>query len=409
MQTTPFEEKVFRDPVHKYVYVQHPLIWRLIDAPEVQRLRRIRQLGTGYLTFHGAEHSRFTHALGAYELTRQLLSRFRQYIDVHWDAADDLVCLCAALLHDVGHGPFSHSIESVFSEHHEQRSMQIIMGDTHVCRVLREVDERFPEAVASVLAQKHPKTVVTALIASQLDADRMDYLLRDAYMTGVSYGQFDIERMLRVIRPYRGQIVVKSSGKHAVEHYLLARYQMHWQVYFHPVTRSAELVLRSIFMRAKHIWQSGYCFQFLPAALNSLFCDSLSTEQFLWLDDAVILATFAQWRDERDSILADLCRRFLDRRLLAYVWIEEEADASLVLESFRTRAQAQGFDPIYYVHLDAPIDWSYAMADEQQVCGGTPIYLLTEDERLEEMSAQSAIVRSILGEQRGKRRIYYPH
>ena len=175
------EEKVFKDPVHKYIYVQEPLIWDLINTREFQRLRRIRQLGTSYLTFHGAEHSRFSHSLGVYEIARKIISQFERNSFEEWPSEERLLCLCAALLHDVGHGPFSHSIETVFGEHHESWSCRIVQGDTEVNRVLRQVDPTFPDKVAAVICKTYPKEIVVSLVSSQLDADRMDYLLRDAY------------------------------------------------------------------------------------------------------------------------------------------------------------------------------------------------------------------------------------
>lgn len=225
------EEKVFKDPVHHYIYVQDQTIWDLINTKEFQRLRRIRQLGTSYLTFHGAEHSRFSHSLGVYEITRKIISQFERNGYPDWPAEERLVSLCAALLHDVGHGPFSHSLEEVFDTDHEQWTCKILLEDTEINRVLRAVSEQFPEQVAAVIQKTYPKPIVVSLISSQMDADRMDYLLRDAYFTGVNYGTFDLERILRVLRPYKGQIVVKESGMHAVEHYLMSRYQMYWQIY----------------------------------------------------------------------------------------------------------------------------------------------------------------------------------
>lgn len=239
------EEKVFKDPVHRYVHVRDRVIWDLVGTKEFQRLRRIKQLGTTFLTFHGAEHSRFTHSLGVYEIVRRMID------DVfdgrpEWDHDDRLLTLCAALLHDLGHGPFSHAFEKVFDLDHEDFTRAIILGDTEVNKVLQHVGSDFPEKVAEVIAKTSPKKLVVSMISSQIDADRMDYLQRDAYFTGVSYGQFDMERILRVMRPREEQIVIKKSGMHAVEDYIMSRYQMYWQVYFHPVSRSAEVILTKI-------------------------------------------------------------------------------------------------------------------------------------------------------------------
>ena len=230
---------------------------------EFQRLRRIKQLGTTYLVFHGAEHSRFNHSLGVYEIVRRIMD------DVfigrpEWDENERLLVLCAALLHDLGHGPFSHAFENVFETDHEYFTRQILLGDTEVNSVLRRVAEDFPEKVAQVIEKTYPNELVVSLISSQIDADRMDYLQRDAYYTGVSYGHFDMERIMRVMRPRKNGVVIKESGMHAVEHYIMSRYQMYLQIYFHPVSRSAEVVLNHILKRVKFLWKQGYLFKQQP-------------------------------------------------------------------------------------------------------------------------------------------------
>src|SRR5699024_2402298 len=179
MQEKLPEEKVFKDPVHRYVRVQDQLIWDLIATPEFQRLRRIKQLGTTYLTFHGAEHSRSNHSLGVYEIVRRMVK------DPSWNNEERSVCLCAALLHDIGHGPFSHSFEKVFDMEHEAFTQRIILEETEVHRVLKEREAELPRKVAQVIAKTYGDQLVVSMISSQIDADRMDYLLRDAYYTGV--------------------------------------------------------------------------------------------------------------------------------------------------------------------------------------------------------------------------------
>ena len=243
-------EHVFRDPVHDYIHVQHQIILDLINSSEFQRLRRIKQLGTSSLTFHGAEHTRFTHSLGVYEITRRICDKFqRNYAtqtpdDGGWDDNERLVALCAALLHDIGHGPYSHTFEHIFKTNHEEITVAIITSpETEVFKVLAKISEDFPAQVASVIQKTYPNPQVVQLISSQIDADRMDYLLRDAYHTGVNYGTFDLTRILRVIRPYKDGIYFQLSGMHAVEDYIVSRYQMYMQVYFHPVSRGMEVIL----------------------------------------------------------------------------------------------------------------------------------------------------------------------
>mgnify|MGYP001220281094 CR=1 FL=1 len=403
------EEKVFKDPVHRSIYVQDEVVWKLINTPEFQRLRRIRQLGTSYLTFHGAEHSRFSHSLGVYEITRKIISQFERNRYPGWPQEEKLVSLCAALLHDVGHGPFSHSIERVFHTDHEQWTCEIILGDTSVNRVLRELGDDFPGKVAAVIRKTYDKPIVASLVSSQMDADRMDYLLRDAYFTGVNYGMFDLDRILRVLRPHQGRIVVKESGMHAVEDYLMSRYQMYWQVYFHPVTRSSEILLRQIFRRAGELHREGYRFGFLLPPLRQLFEGSLTVGGFLALDEAMAQTAFGQWALEEDPLLSDLCRRFLHRRLYKYVPLERPDDPWL--DELRDAFRAIGLRPDYYLEIDTPTDLPYDVykpGSSHDAAEKPPILILDDRERLIEISVKSEIVRSIAGLHQGKYYLYYP-
>lgn len=403
------EEKVFKDPIHKYIYVQDRLIWDLINTKELQRLRRIRQLGTSYLTFHGAEHSRFSHSLGVYEITRKIISQFERNQYEDWPDEEKLLCLCAALLHDVGHGPFSHSIEAVFDVNHEEWSCAIILGDTEVNQTLRNISDDFPSKVAQVIRKQYDKKIVVSLISSQLDADRMDYLLRDAYYTGVNYGTFDLDRILRVMRPYKEHIVVKESGMHAVEDYLMSRYQMYWQVYFHPVTRSSEIILKKIFDRAQYLYLHDYRFQFIMDPITKLMDRSIDVEHYLMLDEAYLQMVMQQWVDEKDEILADLCSRFLHRRLFKYVTFEPDQWDENIVEKLRLQLVNSGLDPAYYLHMDIPSDMPYDVYRPGEKDDKLPILILNDREQLIEISQKSDIIRSISGHRRvGMQHIYFP-
>ena len=210
-------EKVLRDPIHNFIHIQDQVILDLINTPEFQRLRRVKQLGITSSVFHGAEHSRFGHSVGAYEIARQITEHFDQYYGDVWDSSERLVTLVAALLHDVGHGAFSHTFEHLFGTDHEAITREIIMGDTAVHTILAQVSTDFPNKVASVIAKTYENPQVVQLISSQVDVDRMDYLLRDAYFTGTKYGEFDIDRILRTMRPTPTGIAFDIAGMHAVE------------------------------------------------------------------------------------------------------------------------------------------------------------------------------------------------
>ncbi|WP_138420488.1 HD domain-containing protein [Aquibacillus sediminis] len=400
------EEKVFKDPVHRYVHVNDQVIWDLIGAPEFQRLRRVKQLGTSYVTFHGAEHSRFNHSLGVYEIVRRILNNFEG--QPNWNQDERLLCLCAALLHDLGHGPFSHSFEKVFKLDHEDFTRKIILGDTHINQILRRVGEAFPQKVADVINKTYEDKLVVSLISSQIDADRMDYLQRDAYYTGVSYGHFDMERILRVMRPLEDQVVIKESGMHAVEDYIMSRYQMYWQVYFHPVTRSAEVILSKILHRAKSLFEQGYAFKLKPTHFLSFFAEDVSLQEYLRLDEHVVLYYFQMWIDEDDEILSDLCERFSNRHLFKYIEFNPNLQMNQWMELYRLFTEA-GINPDYYLVVDSSSDLPYDFYRPGEEEERLPIHLLMpKTNELRELSRHSDIVEAISGKKRTDHKLYFP-
>ena len=400
------EEKVFKDPVHRYVHVRDQVIWDLVKTREFQRLRRIKQLGTTYLVFHGAEHSRFNHSLGVYEIVRRIMD------DVfkgrpEWDEGERLLVLCAALLHDLGHGPFSHAFENVFQTDHEYFTRQILLGDTEVNSVLRRVADDFPEKVAQVIEKTYPNELVVSLISSQIDADRMDYLQRDAYYTGVSYGHFDMERIMRVMRPRKNGVVIKESGMHAVEHYIMSRYQMYLQIYLHPVSRSAEVVLNHILKRVKELWKQGYQFKQEPTFFVPFFKGSVTIEDYLVLDESIMLAYFQFWIHEDDVILSDLSRRFVNRKLFQYVTLSPLEQPETYSELRRLFIEA-GVNPDYYLVHDSTSDLPYDFYRPGIEGTKKPIYLLMQDGQQRELSEQSQIVEAIAGRIKVDHKVYYP-
>jgi HD superfamily phosphohydrolase len=400
------EEKVFKDPVHRYIHVRDQVIWDLIDSKEFQRLRRIRQLGTTHLTFHGAEHSRFNHSLGVYEIVRRVVD------DVfagrpEWNQDERLLSLCAALLHDLGHGPFSHSFEKVFHLDHEYFTQQIILGDTEVNATLKKVSDDFPVKVAEVIAKTYENKLIVSLISSQLDADRMDYLQRDAFYTGVSYGHFDMERILRIMRPREEQIIFKHSGMHAVEDYIMSRYQMYWQIYFHPVSRSAEVILTKILDRVRELYRSRYTFKLEPHHFMSLFEEKVSLSDYLKLDDSIMYYYFQIWEEEEDLILRDLCQRFVNRRLFQYVEFDPAKEYKKYRELEKLFEKA-GIHPDYYLVMDSSSDLPYDFYRPGEEEERLPIHLLMPNGELHELSRESTIVEAISGKRRTDHKLYFP-
>jgi uncharacterized protein len=401
------EEKVFKDPVHRYIHVRDRVIWDLIGTKEFQRLRRIKQLGTTYLTFHGAEHSRLSHSLGVYEIVRRIVDDVFEGRP-EWKEEERLLSLCAALLHDLGHGPFSHSFEKVFNLDHEQFTRQIILGDTEVHAVLLRVAPDFPKKVAEVIAKTYEGKLVVSLISSQIDADRMDYLQRDAYFTGVSYGHFDMERIMRVMRPREDQVVIKQSGMHAVEDYIMSRYQMYWQVYFHPVTRSAEVILTKILHRAKYLYSNGYIFKQEPIHFYSLFEGKVTLSDYIRLDEAVILYYFQSWESEEDAILRDLCSRFVNRKLFKYTEFHPSNEQMNKLMELNRLFKRAGIDPEYYLVVDSSSDLPYDFYRPGEEEERLPIHLLKKNGEIRELSRESDIVDAISGKRRTDHKLYFP-
>ncbi|TDM00840.1 HD domain-containing protein [Macrococcus carouselicus] len=398
------EEKVFKDPVHRYIHVRDQLIWDLIKTKEFQRLRRIKQLGTLYLSFPSAEHSRFTHSLGVYEIVRRMIDEIFHNRSA-WHDEDRPLALCAALLHDLGHGPFSHCFEKIFHTDHEAYTRAIITGDTEVNAVLSRVHPGFPQEVADVINKTHQNKLVISMISSQIDADRMDYLQRDAYHTGVSYGSFDMERILRLMRPTEDEVVIKESGMHAVEDYLMSRYQMYWQIYFHPVSRGGEVLLNRCFKRVKVLYEAGYQFKSEPAYLLPFFKGEVSVKDYLKLDETILFFYLQEWMEEEDAILSDLSSRFVNRDLFKYL----PFDGSVITIGELTELFIQaGIDPEYYFVSDAFSDLPYDYDRPGSKNNRQPIHLLTRQDTIKEISTQSVIINSITGVNRMDYKLYYP-
>lgn len=396
------EEKVFKDPIHRYIHVKDQLIWDLIKTKEFQRLRRIKQLGTLYLSFHTAEHSRFGHSLGVYEIVRRMIDE-SFFGREAWDNADRPLALCATLLHDLGHGPFSHSFEKIFGTDHEAFTQAIITGDTEVNEVLSRVDADFPQEVADVINKTHDNKLVISMISSQIDADRMDYLQRDAYFTGVSYGQFDMERILRLMRPSKDEVLIKESGMHAVESFIMSRYQMYWQIYFHPVSRGGEVLLNNCLRRAKQLYDEGYQFTMTPTDFIPFFKNEMTIQEYVDLDEAVVVYYLKKWIHEDDPILSDLSRRFINRDLFKYM----PFDGSIITITELTDLFVQGgINPNYYFvsesFSDLPYDYDRPGSNRQ------PIHLLRRNGKIREISSQSLVISSITGINREDYKLYYP-
>lgn len=310
--------RLFRDPVHNIISFRDEgllgaLVCALIDTREFQRLRHIRQLGMASLVFHGAEHSRFAHSIGVAHIARTFADRAAPNAPEH----DRAAVVAAALLHDLGHAPFSHVMERVFGFHHESFSEAIVLDpDTQVNRVLREVDEQFPSRVADILTGR-AGGYASDIVSSQLDADRCDYLLRDAHMTGIEVGRYDLARITTMLEHDETGLFVDVRAFESIEGYLIARYHMYRLVYFHRAVRAAEAMLQRLFAQARRLIEQGDRQVGGADALGSLMRgESVSATAYADVGDYDAWALVSRWRSHGDPILGRLARDLMERRLL---------------------------------------------------------------------------------------------
>ncbi|ANZ57343.1 hypothetical protein BGL34_06455 [Fructilactobacillus lindneri] len=412
------QEKVIRDPVHSHIYIQDQIIMDLINTTEFQRLRRIHQLGTTSQTFPGAEHTRFTHSLGVYEIVRRICDHFQRNYpskelgDGLWDDSERIVAECAGLLHDIGHGPYSHTFEHIFRTNHEQITQAIITSpDTEVNQVLSKMGPDFPNRVASVINKTYDNQQVVQMISSQCDADRMDYLLRDSYFTGAQYGNFDLDRILQVMRPYADGICFKMSGLHAIEYYIVSRFQMYLQVYFHPISRSMEVILAHLLLRSKELADDFKLNQnfnptLLMPFLNGTFNPETDLQAYLKLDDGVLNTYFSAWKDYPDSILSDLSHRFIDRKPFKSAKFNNQTED--LIPKLQSLIEAAGFNPEYYTATDNSYNQPYDVYNPASGHQNAQIELMEKDGSLIELSKASLLVRTITGKDVGDSRFFFP-
>lgn len=334
--------KIFNDPVHGFISVPKGLILRLIDHPSVQRLRRIRQLGLGYLVFPAAEHSRFSHALGALELGQRVLANLKEKNTTISDKEHEAT-LIAILLHDIGHGPLSHTLEHTLIQdfNHEMMSLAI----------MRELNKEFDGALDTAIAiftNQYKKKFLHQLISSQLDLDRLDYLRRDSFFTGVSEGAVGINRILKTMRVFKGNIVIEKKGIYAIENYIISRRLMYMQVYLHKTVLSADALLRNIFKRVRHLIDANTELPFVSESLKYFLVEQPSAKKRLTkkmifnysqIDDHDIFVSLKIWANHNDKVLADLCNRFLNRILFRTSFFDK-APNDTIKEEVRTKTKA---------------------------------------------------------------------
>lgn len=333
--------KILNDPVYGFVTLRHGRAMDLMDHRFMQRLRRISQLGLSHLVYPGAVHNRFHHAVGCMHLMQEAIDSLRNKgVDIT-EAESEAACL-AILLHDVGHGPFSHALEHsiVQGVNHEDISA-LIMG-----RLNDEMGGALDLAI-QIFNDHHPKPFLHQLVSSQLDMDRLDYLARDSFYSGVTEGKVGSERILKMLNVVDGQLVVEEKGIYSIEKFIVARRLMYWQVYLHRTVLSAEHMLMLVLRRAKHLVRQGKRV-FASPALSLFLHDDLDRAQFLAdpmvlerfceLDDSDIFVAMKAWRHHEDKVLSLLSQRLLDRGLFRIELRPEPFSEAEVQERIATTA-----------------------------------------------------------------------
>jgi HD superfamily phosphohydrolase len=398
---------ILRDPVHGLISFETPveqIVVKLLDAREVQRLRRIRCLGAASLAFPGAEHSRFAHAVGSAFVMKRYLDRVRRYSSdiAACDRVDDdaaRVALAAALLHDLGHGPFSHTFEAVVPtgvSHEEWTSRILLDPSTDVHRILAEID---PQMVVAVERLVHGHSAVPHLsraVSGTFDVDRCDYLVRDSHMTGVRYGLLDLDWLLAALRLHLAPGAASASlavdgekGLTAVEGFFLARLYMYRQVYLHKAVRAAEAVLRALFRRLGEIGPPDDT----PAALAAMLRrDEVEVSAYLELDDCGLEEALRRWSDASDPVLRDLAVRLRERRLFKTLRIRGDVPIEEARARLDAVMRARGVEPSWLGWIDRVEIDAYA-EDEALlvVSGGRLVRLLDASPLLRGLSRETFV------------------
>ena len=359
--------KVFNDPIYGSVAIPSPLILQVISHPFFQRLRRISQMGLSYLVYPGAHHTRFHHALGAMNLMQRAIDTLTLK-SVSISAEERQGLLLAILLHDIGHGPFSHALEEqLISKHHESLSLGFM-------ELLNEEFEGQLDMAIAIFKGESDRPFLNQLVSSQLDMDRLDYLKRDSFFAGVTEGNINSERLISTINVVNDSLVIEEKGIYSVEKFLMARRFMYWQVYLHKTSVVAEIMLGNIIERAKELIDRGVPIEGPPNLmyfLNQQYSKNSEKEitlyQFAAIDDIDIMACIKRWSSHSDTILARLCNGILNRDLLEVRFREERASEK-ELEVLKTEVAKEynvSLNDAHYLVYDGTL-WNLAYNPNKQ-------------------------------------------
>lgn len=363
----PPRNKIFNDPVYGFVSVPHGILLDLIDHPYFQRLRRIRQLGLSSYVYPGALHTRFHHALGALHLMQYAIDTLRQKgTDISPEEAE-AACV-AILLHDIGHGPFSHALEHILADMHHEDISNLFMDDLN-----QQLDGRLTMAIL-IFRDHYPKKFLHQLVSGQLDMDRMDYLNRDSFFTGVSEGVIGYDRIIKMLDVHDGELVVEEKGRYSIEKFLIARRLMYWQVYLHKTGVAAEKMLIHTLLRARELALNGTSLEvprhlgwFLYRKPGEKTEPAEMLSHFSKLDDHDVTAAIKYWSEAGDFTLAFLSKGLLDRRLFRLEWHTEPVSPEYTAQVNQNVLEKTGNQAIleHLVYTGAESNRAYDDSKEQ--------------------------------------------
>ena len=325
--------KIFNDPIYGFITIPNSFIYDLIQHPYFQRLRRISQMGLSYLVYPGAHHTRFHHALGCMHIMQKAVQTL-QFKGVLISEEEENALYIAILLHDIGHGPFSHALENSIVEevHHEEISL-LFMEELN-----RQFDSKLSLAIQIFKGQYHRKFMLQ-LISSQLDMDRMDYLKRDSFYSGVAEGNINSDRLIQMLNVQDDVLVMEEKGIYSIEKFLMARRLMYWQAYLHKTSVVAEMTLTKILKRAKELSQKGIVLEaskplsyFLNQKISNDNFDLKTLEKFAQLDDFDVMSGIKNWQFHDDFVLSSLSKMIINRDLLKISMLDEKAEISKIEE-----------------------------------------------------------------------------
>jgi HD superfamily phosphohydrolase len=378
-----FVRKIINDPVYGFITIDHPLILSIIAHPYYQRLRRIHQMAFAHLVYPGAVHSRLHHSLGAYHLMGCAINELRNKGTII-TPEEELGAKITILLHDIGHGPYSHALENelIHDVHHEAISLLIM-------QTMNEEYKGQLQIAIDIFTDIYPKHFLHQLVSGQLDVDRMDYLSRDSFFTGVSEGVISYDRILKMLVVKDDELMIEEKGIYSIEKFLVARRLMYWQVYLHKAVMSSEMLLVKIIQRAKDLLKNGISTIAATDALNFFLKNSGNDQSiekhldiFCNLDDYDVMCTIKNWSNHPDKILSTLCRSLVDRRLLKIKLQAESFDEKIVKEKkceVMERLQIREEEAGYFVFTGEAINTTYDPSDER-------INILFKDESVKDIS-----------------------